>query len=142
MRLWVLMALGLLAIALAGPTALAGASTDPPIVGTLQVIVTDNAGGAIEDVPVRIIIGSTTLVERTDESGHVAIKLKPGWYRISTDRVPGFAPTRSSRVRVRPGRTSVVKVCPVVSNKDVLCELLVWPSTDERKPVSPRPAPN
>ena len=81
--------------------------------GTIEVIVTDDAGLRVPGVVVtaRSADAVTTRTETTDDEGRaLLVGLEPSTQYVVTSELASFKPTRNEKVLVRSGQTTTIRV--------------------------------
>lgn len=102
-----------------------GLSVQRQDVGKLKGRVVDIARMPIPKVQITIQNSTNSSKAISDEDGYFEVQVPVGSYEVSSEKLPGFAATRQSGVRVESGKLLEVRIVPAVSSEGVLCSLYV-----------------
>ena len=102
-------------------------------VGRVKGRVVDTEGTPIPKVQIVIQNSINSFNVTSNEDGYYEIQVPVGSYLINSEKLPGFAATRSAEVRVEPGKTVKVIIVPAVSTEGVLCILYVTDAPIKKK---------
>jgi hypothetical protein len=72
--------------------------------------ISDSSGGAIEKLQIIVENSSGRFEAITNDNGEYDLVLPPGTYKVSTKKIPGFAPYNRNKVRIKPGKDKILNV--------------------------------